>query len=248
MLNRIIARVMHVLVVAKVVTSLLYLCGYSKAEATELVNRRTVGDTFTNYGMSVLSTCSDNEELNLLVHEGECVTNQALLQGEWMTWWNLLTCRHRLKIVFSPPDCRFSVAPNDELSHSTLILVMTIPNSDSVRLQMIASMASTVDSSNNQRDAVIVYNETRQLVSSSLCSITSLEVYRGRGQSFEIDYGGLSLNESGNIRVSINNCAMHFSILWSLFLTIRYLTAWHMTQRNILENCIAWTYHVLEDY
>ena len=44
-------------------------------------------------------------------------------------------------------------------------------------------------------------NETNQLVNSSLCQISSLEVYRGRDQAIDISNQGFSLSEKGNIKV-----------------------------------------------
>ena len=45
------------------------------------------------------------------------------------------------------------------------------------------------------------FNETDQLVNSSLCRISSLEVYRGRQQAIEISYQGFSLTDNGSIKV-----------------------------------------------
>jgi hypothetical protein len=44
-------------------------------------------------------------------------------------------------------------------------------------------------------------NKTDQLVNSSLCHISSLEVYRGRDQAINISDQGFSLSENGSIEV-----------------------------------------------
>ena len=46
-----------------------------------------------------------------------------------------------------------------------------------------------------------IFNDTKQLVNSSFCSISSLEVYRGRRQAIEINHEGFSLNDNGSIEV-----------------------------------------------
>ena len=48
---------------------------------------------------------------------------------------------------------------------------------------------------------IFKFNRTDQLVSSSFCHISSLEVYRGREQAIEISHEGFSLNENGNTEV-----------------------------------------------
>ena len=61
--------------------------------------------------------------------------------------------------------------------------------------------ATTVSSSGMITDAVIVDNETQEAISGSFCHINNLEVYRGRGQAYEIRHDGLSLSHNGNIEV-----------------------------------------------
>jgi hypothetical protein len=45
------------------------------------------------------------------------------------------------------------------------------------------------------------FNETDQPVNSSLCYISSLEVYRGRQLAIEISHQGFSLRDNGSIEV-----------------------------------------------
>ena len=46
-----------------------------------------------------------------------------------------------------------------------------------------------------------IFNEAKQPVNSSFCNISSLEVYRGRGQAIEISHEGFSLSDIGSIEV-----------------------------------------------
>ena len=45
------------------------------------------------------------------------------------------------------------------------------------------------------------FNGTNQRVNSSFCSISSLEVYRGRQQPIEISHQGFSLGDNGSVQV-----------------------------------------------
>ena len=63
---------------------------------------------------------------------------------------------------------------------------------------------------------VFMFNITNQLVSNSLCHISSLEVYRGREQAIEISHKGFSLSENGSIEVKLmehNNIIMMITLL-----------------------------------
>ena len=50
---------------------------------------------------------------------------------------------------------------------------------------------------------ILKFNGTDQLVNSSFCNISSLEVYRGRQLAIEIGHGGFSLNYNSNIEVNL---------------------------------------------
>ena len=45
------------------------------------------------------------------------------------------------------------------------------------------------------------FNGTSQTVNGSFCTISSLEVYRGREQAIEISHQGFSLSDNGSIEV-----------------------------------------------
>ena len=49
--------------------------------------------------------------------------------------------------------------------------------------------------------STFVFNKTKQLVNSSFCNISTLEVYRGREQAIKIDYEGFYLSDNGTIEV-----------------------------------------------
>ena len=49
--------------------------------------------------------------------------------------------------------------------------------------------------------AIFHFRETDQPVNSSVCHISSLEVYRGREQAIEISHQGFSLSSNGTIEV-----------------------------------------------
>ena len=52
---------------------------------------------------------------------------------------------------------------------------------------------------------IFKFNRTDELVNSSLCHISSLEVYRGRQQAIGISNNGFSLSENGSIEVHTMN-------------------------------------------
>ena len=68
---------------------------------------------------------------------------------------------------------------------------------------------------------MLEFNETDQAVNSSLCCISSLEVYRGRQQAIEISYHGFSLSDNGSIEV--HKCSK-FYIYSNLLLVLQITT------------------------
>ena len=93
--------------------------------------------------------------------------------------------------------CRFSIAPNAELSSPTITLAIN----DRQVITNLLMTAATFNSSLVLTNAVVVYQGTNQSVNSSLCLVSNLEVYRGRDQIIEIENDGFSLNERGFIEV-----------------------------------------------
>ena len=64
-----------------------------------------------------------------------------------------------------------------------------------------STIAQTINMNNQIVDAVVIFRSREEQVNGSICSISSLEVYRGREQANEINKGGFSLAENGTIKV-----------------------------------------------
>ena len=69
---------------------------------------------------------------------------------------------------------------------------------------MNGSRLQTVSGTKMQNATVVVIS-TKEQVNSSVCHISSLEVYRGEGQTTKISHQGFSLGSSGTIEVN-NSC------------------------------------------
>ena len=65
------------------------------------------------------------------------------------------------------------------------------------------TIAETINTNNEVVNAAIAVRSTTEQVNSSICHISSLEVYRGREQAIEINYTGFSISGSGTIEVSL---------------------------------------------
>ena len=74
-----------------------------------------------------------------------------------------------------------------------------IPIADVKSIQGSTITVLLTDFSTNE--STFIFNETKQLVNSSFCNISSLDVYRGREQAIEISHEGFSLSDSGTIEV-----------------------------------------------
>ena len=59
---------------------------------------------------------------------------------------------------------------------------------------------------------ILKFNETDQLVNSSHCSISNLEVYRGREEAIKIGHDGFSLSNNSNIEVIVQKFPAVISI------------------------------------
>ena len=66
---------------------------------------------------------------------------------------------------------------------------------------MSSSVIAPIKTAGADRDAIFHFKEASQAISSSLCQISSLEVYRGREQVIKISHEGFLLNGSGSIEV-----------------------------------------------
>ena len=91
-------------------------------------------------------------------------------------------------------ECAFAITPVNQLNISRLVLNIQT-NKDSTTGQM-------TDLREHITSAVIVFTIKQQLVNSSACHISSLEVYRGINQAFQISHYGFSLGSNSTIEVS----------------------------------------------
>ena len=97
-----------------------------------------------------------------------------------------------LLIVVS--GCDHALAPARSLYLTTIVVFDTpTPNVSTYLLTGVVN-GTTYNSE-------FKFNRTDQPVNSSFCHISSLEVYRGKEQAIEINHGGFSLSDSGNIEV-----------------------------------------------
>ena len=66
-----------------------------------------------------------------------------------------------------------------------------------------SAITSTISDKFNEYIVMFGFNGTNQRVNSSVCNISSLEVYRGREQAIEISHEGFSLNGNGSVEVNL---------------------------------------------
>ena len=93
------------------------------------------------------------------------------------------------------PGCNFKVTPTEEL----LTLFMAHPKNSTI----LYKKAKTLNSpdSPDLTDAVIKTKESNETVSNALCTISSLEVYRGKRQAIVIEHSVFTLSDLGTIKV-----------------------------------------------
>ena len=72
-----------------------------------------------------------------------------------------------------------------------------------IRMEGTSTTALTTNMNNEIVNATIAFRSLALQVNSSICHISSLEVYRGREQAIEIRYEGFILNENGTIKVDM---------------------------------------------
>ena len=91
-------------------------------------------------------------------------------------------------------ECSFKVTPTEEV----LTLFLSHPINGT-----LYETAQTLNPSRSPIivDALIRTTELNQTVNSSLCIISSLEVYRGRQQAIAINESVFTLSDSGTIKV-----------------------------------------------
>ena len=101
-------------------------------------------------------------------------------------------------VIFSYSiGCNFKVTPSEEL----FIMFMAHPREITILYDMAKTLISPHSSS--LTDAIIKTKETNKTVNNDLCTILSLEVYRGRGQAIAIEHNVFTLTDSGTLKVYI---------------------------------------------
>ena len=65
------------------------------------------------------------------------------------------------------------------------------------------AITSTISDKFNEYIVLFGFNGINQTVNSSVCNISSLEVYRGREQVIEISHQGFSMNDNGSVEVNL---------------------------------------------
>ena len=135
-------------------------------------------------------------------------------------------------------DCGFALVPETETSKFRLAASITHQNGN--RLEQFEIL--DIDNSTLTNASVIAVNNTDQLISSSVCHITSLEVYRGRRQITEISHDGFSLSERGQVQVNQSH-VIYLSRVSSFnyFFNCRLIRlSYLMTFLSTKENYFAW--------
>ena len=89
-------------------------------------------------------------------------------------------------------ECPYAITPSGE-PHELRLTVSTINGNSRIQ---------TVNSTDKATNAIVINTKSKEKqINSSVCSISSLEVYRGREKAFEINHTGFLLDNSGTIEV-----------------------------------------------
>ena len=92
-------------------------------------------------------------------------------------------------------ECVFAITPVEDSNNSRLDLKITITNST-------LTLGQTTSGYEITNAAVTFKNHSAiEKVNSTVCHISTLEVYRGRDQAIEIRHSGFSLGDNGSIEV-----------------------------------------------
>ena len=91
--------------------------------------------------------------------------------------------------------CSDAVVPN-QLLYPTVLAVL-----DHQMQNNVTHLLTKVTNGTTFNREIFKFNETNQMLNSSSCHISSLEVYRGREQAIEISSEGFFLNNNSNIVV-----------------------------------------------
>ena len=147
--------------------------------------------TRDHYQPNTSTNCVCNEGNNTyLVTEQQCVNNSNFFSGKL----SIATSNENIIgiILYKLTECPFAITPAGEPLQLRLSVQIIMGNS---RMQTSNSTGMATNAT------VINTNSTETLVDSSICSISSLEVYRGRERTIEISHTGFILDNSGSIEV-----------------------------------------------
>lgn len=171
------------------------------------VIRRPCGDIvrFSNSSRDVICK-ADMKLTTYLVDEKRCVNNQDLYNGSYIITTSMSICVHTNTIQIHA-DCSFAVAPSEWIKESSILrIAVDIGHGNNKTL-----MVTDESNSESLSDAVIIERvEPYQRVNSSLCHISSLEVYQGRQQTTEMNPNAFYISESGSTKVNCNACDVVF--------------------------------------
>ena len=159
----------------------------------ERVSRRQFRDVYFFINSSTIGTnCGDKN--TYLISEERCVKDEELFGGNLIDFEpytiTIITCHSA--------GCSEAIIPTSSL-HLTTILLSVLDRSSANVTHLLTGAAN-----GTTYIETFKFNETSQLVNSSLCDISSLEVYRGRDQAIEISYQGFSLSDNGSIKVCLH--------------------------------------------
>ena len=166
----------------------------SYREIAVFVRRRDSSDYYSlqHDNRSSDERCTNGNNTYLVI-ENQCTNNQQLLDGKKRSIV--------VEVIFNcftfDAECPFAITPSSELNISKLALRFIFDNETSS-----TTGGQTIASNGDDIIAVLVVHKTTQMsVNNSVCNISSLEVYRGRQQSYEISKDGFSLSKNGTIEV-----------------------------------------------
>ena len=163
----------------------------NESRIVERVNRRQTADIYFFINSTTGINCGDKD--TYLISEDQCVKDQELFKG------NNLILRFIIDfyINYHHSGCTDAIVPTSSLHNNIIITTIAVLDSSSAITYLLGNVTTY---------KTFKINETNQLVNSSFCHISSLEVYRGRQQAIEISNQGFSLSENGSIKVCKRVC------------------------------------------
>lgn len=157
----------------------------AEAEVVEWVSRRIVGDVYGYINGSHISCQMGN--LTFLTGQNQCVREEDLFRGNLFcyVWWTFYHCIHH------PVDCNHTILA----SESNVVALADVNSNPSSVTHLVLYNPSMAER--------FWFNESNQVLNSSCCSISRLEVFRGWNQTFEISHSGFSLSDNATVQVCV---------------------------------------------